>query len=49
MVILGAGPIGCELAQCFARFGSYVSLINKRDRILPQEDYESSQILEKKF
>ncbi len=47
LVVLGGGPIGCELAQCFARFGSEVSLIEGQEQILLREDEEfSSQITE---
>ncbi|MBI5468491.1 MAG: FAD-dependent oxidoreductase, partial [Deltaproteobacteria bacterium] len=40
IVILGAGPIGIEYAQIFARLGSKVTVIKKYDRILPKEDPE---------
>lgn len=40
LVILGGGPIGCELAQTFARFGSRVTLIQRPSQILPREDPE---------
>ena len=36
--VIGAGPIGCELAQCFARFGSEVYLVESTHGILPRED-----------
>ncbi len=49
MVILGAGPIGCELAQCFQRFGSQVTLVEKAPRILFREDIEISEIIHKKL
>jgi pyruvate/2-oxoglutarate dehydrogenase complex dihydrolipoamide dehydrogenase (E3) component len=42
--IVGAGPIGCELAQAFARFGSEVILIENRHGLLPKEDREAAQI-----
>src|SRR5262249_61838010 len=38
LAIIGAGPIGCELAQAFARFGSAVFLIEAMHGILPNED-----------
>ena len=38
MLFLGGGPIGCELAQCFARLGSKVSIIDIAPTILPRED-----------
>jgi len=37
-VVLGGGPIGCELAQVFARFGSKVSQIEMLPRLLIRED-----------
>jgi pyruvate/2-oxoglutarate dehydrogenase complex dihydrolipoamide dehydrogenase (E3) component len=43
LAILGAGPIGCELAQAFARFGSRVTLLCKHDTILPHEDRQAGQ------
>ena len=45
--VLGAGPIGCELAQVFARFGSRVILLQKADRILPRDDREAALIVER--
>ncbi|MDF1811887.1 MAG: FAD-containing oxidoreductase [Verrucomicrobiales bacterium] len=44
--IIGAGPIGMELAQCFQRFGSEVSVFSRRDGILPKEDPEAAKIVE---
>jgi pyruvate/2-oxoglutarate dehydrogenase complex dihydrolipoamide dehydrogenase (E3) component len=46
LVVLGAGPIGCEMAQAFARFGSDVTLIDKHDHILPREDADAARIVE---
>lgn len=45
LAVIGAGPIGCELAQSFARFGAQVTLIDFADRILPREDEEASAIV----
>ncbi len=44
MVVLGGGPIGCELAQCFARLGSQVVQVQRADRILMREDPEVSDL-----
>jgi pyruvate/2-oxoglutarate dehydrogenase complex dihydrolipoamide dehydrogenase (E3) component len=43
--VIGAGPIGCEMAQCFARFGSEVSLVEAEHGILPREDRDAAQIV----
>jgi pyruvate/2-oxoglutarate dehydrogenase complex dihydrolipoamide dehydrogenase (E3) component/uncharacterized membrane protein YdjX (TVP38/TMEM64 family) len=42
LVVLGGGPIGCELAQAFARLGSAVTQIQRGARILPREDEDVS-------
>ena len=42
LLVLGAGPIGCELAQAFARLGSQVTLATHAGCILPREDAEVS-------
>src|SRR3989337_2802057 len=46
IIILGAGPIGLEFAQVFARFGSNVTVIEKMGQILPREDKEVADTLE---
>jgi pyruvate/2-oxoglutarate dehydrogenase complex dihydrolipoamide dehydrogenase (E3) component len=46
LVVIGAGPIGCEMAQTFARFGSRVTLLNRGARILPKEDRDAAAIVE---
>ena len=38
LVVLGGGPIGCELAQCFARLGSQVTQVGRAPQLLPRED-----------
>ncbi|NIL97059.1 MAG: FAD-containing oxidoreductase [Planctomycetales bacterium] len=43
LAVIGAGPIGCELAQAFARFGSEVHLIESTHGILPREDPDAAQ------
>jgi pyruvate/2-oxoglutarate dehydrogenase complex dihydrolipoamide dehydrogenase (E3) component len=44
LAVIGAGPIGCELAQAFARFGSEVFLIEALHGIMPNEDPDASEI-----
>ncbi len=44
LVILGGGPIGCELSQCLARLGSHVTQIEMADRIMIREDEEISAL-----
>ena len=43
--VIGAGPIGCEMAQSFARFGSEVFLVEAEHGILPREDRDASEIV----
>lgn len=45
LVVLGGGPIGCELAQAFARLGSHVTQIEMSERLMNREDPEVSTIL----
>ena len=40
LIVVGGGPIGCELAQAFNRLGSDVTLVENEDRLLPREDEE---------
>jgi pyruvate/2-oxoglutarate dehydrogenase complex dihydrolipoamide dehydrogenase (E3) component/uncharacterized membrane protein YdjX (TVP38/TMEM64 family) len=45
LLVVGAGPIGCELAQAMASLGSAVTLITHAGRVLPREDPEASALL----
>lgn len=49
LVVLGGGPIGCELAQSFSRFGSEVTQVEMLPRILAREDEEASHAILDKF
>ncbi len=49
LVVLGGGPIGCELAQAFARLGSKVTQVEMLPRIMVREDPEISALVEAKF
>jgi pyruvate/2-oxoglutarate dehydrogenase complex dihydrolipoamide dehydrogenase (E3) component len=49
LVVLGGGPIGSELAQAFARFGSKVSQVEMLPRILIREDPDVSGMVAKRF
>jgi dihydrolipoamide dehydrogenase len=49
LVVLGGGPIGSELAQCFARFGSRVTQVEMLPRILIREDPEISEVVARRF
>ncbi len=49
LLVVGAGPIGCELAQAFARLGSSVTLVTHAARILPREDPEVAELVHAAF
>lgn len=49
LVVLGGGPIGCELTQSFARFGSKVTQVEMLPRLLNREDAEISALLRDRF
>jgi len=49
LVILGGGPIGCELAQAFARLGSRVTIVENMPRLLSREDVEVSGFITSKL
>lgn len=49
LLVVGGGPIGCEMAQTFQRFGSQVTLVDRGDRILGKEREEFSRILTEVF
>ena len=45
LVVVGAGPVGCELAQAFACLGTSVTLLNRRRRLLPREEAEAGAVV----
>lgn len=49
MLVLGGGPIGVELAQCFCRLGSRVTLVERSPSLLPREDSDASKLIEDQF
>ncbi|MBZ0113408.1 MAG: FAD-dependent oxidoreductase, partial [Thermoanaerobaculia bacterium] len=44
--IIGGGPIGCELAQAFARLGSQVTLFEAQPQVLPREDPDAAEVVQ---
>src|SRR5437660_1588480 len=49
MIILGGGPIGCELAQTFCRLGVHVTILQRGDQLLPKEDRDVAHFLERRL
>jgi pyruvate/2-oxoglutarate dehydrogenase complex dihydrolipoamide dehydrogenase (E3) component len=49
LAVIGSGPIGCELAQAFSRFGCRVTMIERGQQILGREDRDASAILQGVF
>ena len=49
LVVLGGGPIGCELTQAFARLGSQVTQVEMLPRIMIREDEEVSELVTRRF
>ncbi len=47
LIVIGAGPIGVEMGQSFARLGTQVTIINRSQRVLPKEDSDASATLAK--
>ncbi|NNE68996.1 MAG: mercuric reductase [Rhodothermales bacterium] len=45
LAVIGAGPIGCELAQSFQRLGSQVTVVSLDDQVLPREDLEVAKFV----
>ena len=49
LVVIGAGPIGCELTQAFRRFGAEVTIVSLDPRLLPREDPDAAAIMMRAF
>lgn len=49
LVVIGAGPLGCELAQAFRRFGSEVTIVSLDPRLLPREDADAAALVTARF
>ncbi len=49
LVVIGGGPIGCELSQLFRRFGSEVVVIDRGPRLLPRDDEDAASVLGGRF
>ena len=49
LMVIGGGPIGCELGQAFSRLGSKVTIVNRGERLLSKEPEKVSEILEGRF
>ncbi|WP_417222906.1 FAD-dependent oxidoreductase [Amphritea sp.] len=49
LLVLGAGAIGCELGQCFARLGSQVSILFRGTQVLTKEDQDAAAVVEKRL
>ncbi len=49
LLVLGAGPIGCELAQSFSRLGAQVTVVDQAPRIMPREDQDVSDAVMQRF
>lgn len=49
LVILGGGPIGCELSQAFLRLGARVTLVGRADRIMGREDKDVAEFIQETF
>src|SRR5437773_4924512 len=49
MIVLGGGPIGCELAQTFRRLGVQVTIVQRGDQLLAREDRDVAEFLERRL
>ena len=49
LIVVGGGPVGCEMAQAFRRLGAEVTVVQSRDRLLPRDDRDASRVLGEVF
>lgn len=49
LIVIGAGPIGCELTQAFRRLGSNVSILGIHPTLIPRDDSDAGRILQEQF
>lgn len=49
LMVIGGGPLGCEFAQAFQRFGSKVTIVQKTPLFLPREERDAAQLLSESF
>ncbi len=49
LLVLGGGPIGCELTQAFQRLGCDVTLLDMSPRIMPREDEDAAMVVQESF
>lgn len=49
LLVLGGGPLGCELAQAFRLLGSEVDLIHSRNNLLPKDEPEAGEVLRRRL
>jgi pyruvate/2-oxoglutarate dehydrogenase complex dihydrolipoamide dehydrogenase (E3) component len=49
MIVLGGGPIGCELGQAFSRLGVKIDIVQRGPELLPREDHEVTEFMQTRF
>jgi pyruvate/2-oxoglutarate dehydrogenase complex dihydrolipoamide dehydrogenase (E3) component len=49
LIVLGGGPVGCEFAQIFSRFGAHVTVLEAQSQLLPGDEPEAGELLADSF